>query len=379
MRHPSPLGQPAALHHCRSLAVLILSLGILSFPDAPTSAQEAASGVGAVRSTTVNVELLSRSEGGAVHAQEWGRVFEKLEVSLVIRRGLPGDMPELKETVRGTLRTVTLIGRLERNGDISFPGKTIRRSDTPALQEWMNELKTYGAQGAPVGKPLWGLSKPQFEALFAALATPTKADVVDKTLPVAIEALELPAAYPLRWSSRAEQQFRNLVADNTARQSITGFTTATALAVILNDRGFGFRPNRAPDGTIELVVEPLTDEPPNHWPIGWPTQKQVPELLPGMFAFANIAFRDWTLAELVRHSSEATKDPVVVDYAALNRDEPDWMNLRFRHTFRKTTWSLALRYALVPEKLNREYFQDEAGRGFVLITTIGKPRRPESP
>ncbi len=335
------------------------------------------SAVGGPRSTTVNVEILSAADGGALHSQAWSQVFEKWDVPLIIRRGLVSDKPDVTEKTVGTLRYVTIVGRLSRSGSLEFPGRSFDRTEAAALKEWIDELQTYGVQGAPSGKPLWGLSKPQFEELFAALSAVADEEVKGESLPVAIERLKLPAKFPLRWSTKAEERYRSLGVAVTARQSLKGFTLATALAVLLNDRDFGFRPNREPDGSIELVVEVLTPDPLDHWPVGWPVQKPAPAALPGLFAMTHIELEDTAADAVLEAAAELTKTPILVDYANLDREQVRLDKLLLKHPYKKTTWSLALRAMLVPNKLNREYWQDEAGRGFVWITPVGKTRRVE--
>lgn len=350
---------------------LLLCAGLMI---APLHAQPSNLTADGVRSTILEVELLSGADSGALHAQAWGQLFDRWNISLVIRRGLVDDKPETSEKINGTLRTVRLIGRLERDGQLQFQERRFSRGQSTELKEWLDELKTYGVQGAPSGKPLWGLTKPQFEALYASLSVPLKGEVFGDTLPVAIEKLALPSEYPLRWSTAAEKAFVALGPQNLVRQRLTGFTTATALAVLLNDRGFGFRPNRTPAGAIELLVDRRADDPLEQWPVGWPAQKQVPQLLPGMFVMMNISLQDDPALPILEVASEVTKTPILIDYASMARSGVDMQQLRVSHPLKKTTWSLALRAILVPNKLNREYWQDEAGRGFVWITTIGKPR-----
>jgi hypothetical protein len=332
------------------------------------------------RTTIVQVELLSGPDGGALTAQDWRSVFQTLDVEVLIRRGILDDKPAVKEKIVGTLRYVTIIGQLDRNGRLQFPDKTFNRGDGPKLKEWLDELKTYGSQGAPSGKPLWGLSKTQFEQLYAALATTSDEDLVGEPLVAAMARLKLPAAYPLRWSTAAKEQL-DLAGDKVVvRQSLAGFTRATQLAVMLNDHGCGFRPNRTPAGSLELVVEVQSPQS-DHWPIGWPVDKQAPHAMPGLFAMTTIELDKTPLVDLLPAAAELTGTPMLLDYAELARRQLDPAKIRVEHRYKKTTWSLALRAMLVPQKLNREYWQDEAGRPFVWITAVGKsrPQPAESP
>ncbi|MDZ4687622.1 MAG: hypothetical protein SH850_21330 [Planctomycetaceae bacterium] len=346
---------------------LILGSSVAAQPTAKPSAERS-------RTTVVQVELLTGPDGGAITAQEWRIVFEKLDVELLVRRGVLDDKPEVKEKDVGTLRYVTAIGKLERSGRLVFGDKTFNRDEAPKLKEWLDELKTYGSQGAPTGKPLWGLSKTQFEQLYAAMANPSADEIQNLPLAEAIEQLKLPAAYPLRWSTAARDRLSLLGETNAVRQPLAGFSKATQLAIALNDHGFGYRPNRTPAGNIELVIEPQTAQPTDQWPVGWPLQQQAPQAMPGLFAMTNIELERAVLTELLAAGSDLTGTPMLIDYAELARRQIDPAAVIVKHPFKKTTWSLALRAMLVPQKLNREYWQDEAGRAFVWITVVGKTR-----
>lgn len=339
-----------------------------------TSAQDGP--VGKVRSTTIEVELLTDPNGGGLQAQSWRTQFEQLGIPLRVRRPVLNDKPEIRERVVGTLRYVTVVGQLERSGKIVFPGKAFTASDGPKLKEWLDELKTYGAQGSPNGKPLWGLTEKQFKVVYDLLTTVQKTSVAGKDLPDAVAALELPLTLPVRWSTTAREYLerRGDAGQINAVQETAGFSKATVLAIALNDQGLGFRPNRTPEGTIELLIEPQTEDHPDHWPVGWPLQQQVTAVLPGMFVMVNVALNDQPAERVITEVARATETPLFIDRAELDRRNIDLSTLLVSHPLKKTTWSLALRAMLVPKRVTREYWQDEAGRGFVWITASGKPR-----
>lgn len=324
--------------------------------------------------TLLEVVLLNSPEGGALHSQDWRSAFEQLDVRVSIRRPVLDDKPEVQERIVGTLRYVTVIGIIDRQGRLVFSGRTFTRNEMARLKEWLDELTTYGAQGSPHDQPLWGLSRSQFEKLYAALMEACPTELQGQPLIAAVKALEIPAAYPVRWSTEALSLLQRLGENATVRQPVAGFSKGTSLAIALNDRGFGFRPNRTPAGSIELLIEPQTDDRQTMWPVGWPLQRQTAQALPGMFVFTNIQLQQEPLADVLAAVSDLTETPILVDYAALARRQLDLSTLRATHPLKKTTWSLALRAILVPQKLHREYWQDEAGRAFVWITTIGKDR-----
>jgi hypothetical protein len=329
----------------------------------------------AATKTILNVELLTGADGGALHAQDWRGVFEQLDVAVTIRRAVLDDKPDLKERTVGTLRYVTVIGQLDRQGRLVFTTGTFTRADAAKLKEWLDELKTYGSQGKPEGQPLWGLSKTQFEALYLALSERLEDELQTMTVERAVTAAKLPAAYPTRWSVAARERAVRLGAQGTVRQPVAGFSKATALAIGLNDRGLGFRPNRTAAGTLELVIEPQSAERFELWPVGWPLQQQAPVQMPGLFAMTNIQLQQESLVDVLAAAADLTDTPILLNHSELDRRQVEVAALKASHPLKKTTWSLALRAILVPQKLNREYWQDESGRAFVWITPIGKERQ----
>ena len=309
--------------------------------------------------TIIEIKLLTGADGGSLHAQQWSKVLEPLDVSIQIQRSTLNDKPEVRERNVGTL---------DRSGKISFPGRSFDASDGPKLREWINELKTYGAQGTPEGQPMWGLSKEQFAKLYDSLQKPVDAELLDLPLTEAIPKLPLPKPYPVRVSQAATTLLEQTGAKNRVRQDVRGFSGATALAIVLNDCRLGFRPNRTPAGGLELLVEPLGQRQ-DLWPVGWPLQKQRIKAAPKLFAMTPIELNQVELTDLLVTVAELTETPVMLDYYEIEQKNIDLSKLTVSFKRAETSWSVALKNIVVPKKLSREIWQDEAGRAFVWITT----------
>ena len=357
--------------------VILLGCGLLANRDAHAQNPSPASGrtpaaasvaKTAPSKTFIEVKLFTKSDGGALHSQQWGKFFEPLDVTLQIQRPTLNDKPELRERHVGTLRYVTVIGTLERSGNILFPNRSFELADGPKLKEWLDELRTYGAQGAPDGQPLWGLSKEQFNRLFDSLLKPVEAELLDLSIREAVTKLPLPEQYPVRWSKAADELMVRPGAMNRTRQDLRGFSAATALAVMLNDGGLAFRPNRTPAGGLELLVEPLGQRT-EQWPIGWPLQKQRIQAAPKFFAMTTIELDQVELPDLLVAITELTETPVLLDHHEIEARSIDLKKLKASYKRGQTSWSVALKKIVIPQKLTREVWQDEAGRVFVWITT----------
>lgn len=327
--------------------------------------------------TVIEFELLSAADGGGLHSQKWLSVLEPLDVSLRIHRPIVEDKPELKERESGLTRYVTAIGVLERSGTIVFPNRSFGLEDAVKLKEWINELRTYGVRGAPTGQPLWGLNKEQFTSVYDALVKPVDFETLDLPLAQMMAKLPLPAQYPLRWNSTASDLLARRGERAKIRQELQGLSIATAMAIALNENGFGFHPNRTPSGALELLVEPR-DPKSEQWPIGWPIQRQTFKAAPKLYAMIPIELTDIPLADVLEAISNLSETPVLIDFAELDAKQIQLDKIKVSFPRKVTTWTIALRQLVAPQKMTRELWQDEAGRVFVWITTIRAGRVKET-
>ena len=320
------------------------------------------------RVTYIEIKLLASTDGGAMHSQQWLKAIEPLDVSLQIQKSGLDEKIEVREREVGTIRYVTAVGTLDRSGKIEFPGRSFSLSDGPRLKEWVNDLRTYGAQGSPEGQPLWGLSKDQFARMYDSLGKTVDAELAGLPLREAVAKLPLPEQHPLRWSQVATEMLAKRAARATVRQEVKGFSAATALAIALNDCGLGFRPNRTSAGGLELLIEPLGQRD-DYWPVGWPLQQQRFKVAPKFFTMTTIELDQVELSDVFLAVSELSETPVLVDYAELDAKGIDPTKLKVSFKRGRTSWSVALKQMVVPQKLSRQIWQDEAGRAFVWITT----------
>ncbi|HEX6984037.1 MAG TPA: hypothetical protein VF170_01615, partial [Planctomycetaceae bacterium] len=345
--------------------------------------------------TTLRIELLMRGDGAAVDAQHWSRTLAGLGYPARIRQPIRDDQPEVSESTRGPLRFVSVIGTLDNRGNLVFPGRTFTPGQGAELKEWLDELKTYGAQGSPEGRPLWGLDRSQFEAVYQALSQPVEVDVTGLPLADALAKLPLPAGHPLRFTAAAKEALDAPGATSGVSQSVAGLTVGTGLAFVLHEHGLGFRPERTPEGTIELSVVPLpesesspSDAPLVVWPVGWeieePTKERgapavkdkdaVPpnrvQIAPTLFAMAEIGFQNVPVTEALAAAEAATGVPMLLDRRAVAAAGIDLSKARATLPARRTSWSLALRYVTSPNRLRHDLRRDERGNPLVRVTPI---------
>lgn len=329
---------------------------------------------GAPLKTEVTVTLLLTRDSSALYAQEWGRTFRDLGISIRTRRSVLDDKPAIEENVRGTLREVRLTGTLDRNGIVQFPGHKFARSDVARLKEWLNELKTFGAQGSPESKPLWGLSNEQFKKVFTALSEASPANIQGLTLDAAIRKLEFPGSLPVRFDLDAQKRFSQIPKNDTVEYDLGKLAKGTALAIALKQYGLAFYPSRTPSGSLELLVTPW-DATETPWPIGWELKLSRNKTAPRYFELIPVQLSNVPLRDVLLAASKASGIPMLLDEYAVQQKEIDIDDIKVTVSKKRTTWGLLIRDAIGGTGLVRKLVIDERGQPFVWITVF-KPRVP---
>jgi hypothetical protein len=332
--------------------------------------------------TRINVEVFTGEQGVGYQAQRWEAAFEQAGANLRIRSPMPGDKLSIREKQIGKLREVFVVGRLETNGSLSFPGHVFKASEVGALGEWLAELKSYGSQGSPRGKALWGLNADQFESLFRSLGAPIETEIANVPLEEAIKGLALPERYPFRMSYAAQQVEAAAGGRPKSKLQLKGFSQGTALALLLSQYDLGFRPERTPAGKIELVAVPA-DNPESLWPTGWEhLQGASPvSIAPKLFEQTTVELKDQKLAEVLEAIGQKTNTPVLLDSAHIDARGLDVGSVQVSVERRRYAWVSLLTRITSPSLLTTKICCDEARRPFVWVTPLKnagtlRPKRP---
>ena len=320
--------------------------------------------------TLLSVEIVAGKEGVGYHAQMWRPVFEQMGVTVQIRSGNINDKPEIKEDNVGGFRRVTVIGQLDRQGRIILPDKVFTRDQSANLAKYFQDLKSFGGQGNPAGKPLWGLSAEQFGEFYKAFSEKIAKTAKDQTLAKAIEDLDIPAKYPIRFTKEAENWLAaEFPGRPVFRQSLEGFSRGTAFAILLNDYGLGFRPVRTPAGQIEIGIEPLK-KTTQVWPVGWQLKDSRQETAPALFTLVPIDLEDVPLMDVLNAVSIKSKIPVRYDHYRIEAHDLDLSKMIVNYPPRQTSFSLLLRGVTNQNLLEYDLKIDELGQPFIWISTL---------
>lgn len=355
---PVAYGQPAT-----SIARFVGALAMLLLACNSVLAAEPARN----KQTELFVEAFFTRPSASLAAQEWGPIFQKMNVFFRVRAAVGGQKPETREQSFGTFRRVTAVAALEPNGRLVFEDRAFRYDDVTELQEWLNELKAYGAQGAPDGKPLWGLDADQFNLVFKELQQKVDVELNGLKFAEAVQQLDKSQAMPVRLTPSTVELLKSTADSGPISQTLEGFSKGAALAIVLRNEGLGFRPLRTPAGGIELTVAPLT-EISDPWPVGWKLKESRSQTAPKLFEIVPVELRDVPLDAVLDAVAMKSGVPVVVDSARLAEEGVDLSLLKVNVPRRKTSWSLLLRSATAPHRLTRDLKIDELGQPFIWVT-----------
>jgi hypothetical protein len=320
--------------------------------------------------TLVNVELVTGTDGVGLQAQTWRPLFEQMGVDVQIRSGNINDKPEIKESEIAGMRRVTVIGQLDRQGRIILADRVFTRDQSANLAKYLEELKTFGPQGNPFGKPLWGLNAEQFSDFYKAFSGKVDKPATGKTLAKAIEELGISEAYPIRMSKSAEDWLASEFPSEPAfRQSVEGFSRGTAFALLLNEYGLGFKPVRTPAATIEIEVETL-QKTTDVWPVGWQLKDSRQKTAPGLFQLGPIDLENVPLLDVLNAVSLKAKIPVRYDHYRIEAQNLDLSKMLVNYPPRQTSYSLLLRGATNAHLLAYDLKIDELGQPFLWIAPL---------
>jgi hypothetical protein len=320
--------------------------------------------------TSVEFQILSGNPAAGYESHRWVEALRDRGVTVRVRTPKAGDELGVDETIQGTLRWVVATGELDAQGQLKFPDRSFSVREQTQLKEWIDELKLYGAQGAPEGKPLWGLTNAQFSKVFESLSTPVAGKVRGQRLDAALEQLRLPEDLSVRYHSTAIAHIAARRTDAALQAEVQGLSCGTALAGVLANYGLGYRPLRTPAGAIELVVEPLANlkQP---WPIGWEPDKETSRgrLAPGLYKMVQVGFDELPLDDILNAVSEAGQIPVVINYDSAAQRGID-LNRPVSYPQKRAAYMMVLGSVIRGSRLKQDLRVDERGVPFVYVTAF---------
>ena len=324
---------------------------------------------GQVKSTSISFEIVTtRGANARLVSQDWGRVFAKLGHIVTIRQQSSRDatIPDqaVTQTETRLSRRIRAVGLLDTRGRIHFGSKIFRTNDEANLRAWIDGLKQFGIQGSPTGQPLWGLTPKQFDKAFAPLAKSVPTEVAGKTIGEAVAAMKIPRELPIKWDTGTPEIAAKA---GVVTRNLQKFGKGTALAIMLNDAGLGFLPERQGDGSVTLLVTKKGQKA--LWPIGWPAKVSLSRTMPHFYKKVDVSLPKVSLTRVFSAVEKSTKVPILVDYTELKKKSQDFETMKADIRPRKMSWNSVIRTVSVKNRMNYDARVDELGSPFVWVST----------
>ncbi|MEZ6130123.1 MAG: hypothetical protein R3C59_15670 [Planctomycetaceae bacterium] len=318
----------------------------------------------------VQIEVLTQpSPNFKLHSLKWAEAFQKLSRSPVFRTGRNGETTKVEETEFRGRTGVKVIGIMNRDGSISFTGRTFISERPEPLEAWLERFEEFGAKGPPDESPTWGLSDDQFKVVLNLLA-PTVTDPVDLSNPVAaIESLQLSKQFTVVFTEQAKPR-RVLPAAKmgTIGLNCKGLSKGTALAVTLAQFGLGFRPLENPDGVF-LIEVGVGNESDNQYPIGWKPNVPIFNVIPAIGKTIPVDLENGDLDAIIQLMAQKLEVPYCYAAYPLLIEGKDISKLKYSRKPDKLSIERLMRIVGQAHDIGLSLRTDEAGSVFLWVTT----------
>ena len=329
----------------------------------------------------VNLVIAGQAGAAVSSYHEWARELGKAGVRNVrIRAARSSDKIAIQTRGSGQYPTYDVTGMIESGGDLVLPGARFSMGDARRVAQWVDDLAQEGPPQSREPKGPFGLTKSQFEKVTDDLGRVVDFSTVGLARAAVVEKITDSLKIPLK----IETGLKASLARDKLKDELAGFSSGTALALVLRPLGLGLVPGETDDRRLAYVVLPLpanatggttiganakTKTKANGWPVGWPPTGPRNKVLPGLFEFHTVGIQNVSLGEVLKAVGKKLDAPLLVDRAALARRGigPEKINVSLPQ--RRTTYGLVLNRVLSKAKLKYELRVDEAGRAFLWVTT----------
>ncbi len=258
-----------------------------------------------------------------------------------------------------------VFGIISTRGELLLPGGRYGRGDRAGLAKFFSDVRTSGGpRKAGEKPPPFGLSPQVLEAVARDLEKP-----VDFTT-----SGVAPAQVLFEMGKRLASPFvadpaiaRKLGQAEKVPGELKGLACGTAAAAILRREGLSIMPRLKADGRPEYFVA-AANANQDVWPIGWPPDRPLPEMLPDLFTLRNVEIDDISAAQLFQVVTDRVKLQMLFDEQALLLKNIDPAKVSIKIPLAKIGYAAVLDRAMFQAGLKHEVRVDDAGKPFLWVT-----------
>jgi len=313
---------------------------------------------------TVQLELVGDSRA-AMAFQQWAQALGKAGIRDV-RFSTVEDAGRPSIDVRGAAdRPLYVVRGIVRAADeIELRGARFRRGEIERLRRWLDELAERGPPQTREKTAAFGLTVTEFDKLRRQLVPAVGFSTKGKSVRNAVRRMS--DNFPLRLELDAATA--DALDKVKLTEELSELSLGTALACALRAADHAWRPRTSGGKLLAEISKPAAGG--EVWPAGWDADEVSQELLPGLYEFHKVNVQNSPAAEVAAAVGRLVKAPAVFDQLALARHGIDPAEAKVSHPQARTTYSIALRKMLFQARLKFEIRRDEAGTGFLWITTL---------
>jgi hypothetical protein len=327
---------------------------------------------------TVELNLVSDSQGSALSFQEWSQALGKAGIRNVrIRSGTEDDKPGIVTEGDAAHPVYIVTGILTSRNEILLPGARFGRRDVERLAAWLKDLADNGPAKERKPKSPYGLSADDFAKVRKDLASPVGFATLGMTRRQAVEKIAGQLKLPLKLDADVAQALAN----DKLEDELSDLSCGTALACVLRLAGYCITPQTEGGQTAYVVVKSEGKSTDSNvataglatlksWPIGWTSQKSNQDAVPALYEFRNINVQNVSAAKALDVIGRRLKIAVLYDRKALAQYKIDPGKTMVSLPQSKTFYASALRRMLFQARLKFDVRFDDAGAPFLWVTTL---------
>ena len=311
----------------------------------------------ACAATIVELNVIPSSRAPLGAAQNWVRALSNLKSVRVLSTNVRSAKPKMTRS-RDMVRVTAVIGS---DNELLLPGRSFTLRQLPVIQDWI-ELQRSG-KSIIEAKDRFGLSTAQLQKVHDSLKAIIRSSTKEKDASGVIHSIAAKIDYPIRFSHGA----RISLTDTRVRSELEGFTSGTALAMVLRSKELVFVPKVSPGGTINLMVVQEGDVA-EAWPVGWESKQKKQELVPKVFDRLEIEITNTPITQVLSAVEARIETPVFYDDGLFEVMKLDPDNTIVSIPAGRTSYFRLIRQAVFKAKLKSELRVDERGKPFFWVT-----------
>ncbi len=257
-------------------------------------------------------------------------------------------------------------GVLARGNQLILPSGRFGFGDRGAITAWVAKLRTSGPPLKPGEKPPpFGLPAATLDGVRRDLARVADFSTQNRAPTEVINEL----ANRLGFQVTADAAIADVLGRaEKVPGELKGLACGTVAAAVLRREGLSLVPTATKAGGVEYqIVRAAAGQ--DVWPVGWPPEKPIPELLPDLFTLRNVKIDNVNAAQLLQIVADRLKLPMLFDEQAMVMKKLDPSKVQVNIPEGKLGYEAVLDRAMFQAGTKHEVRVDDAGRPFLWITS----------